>query len=160
MKYLFLVLLFFAAFLPANAYAQGNNGEIVQSILSLTQQNKPAEAKAYLTPRSHDLYDRIYNHDLSFLFPSTLQTGNEQVKNGFQYIEFKNPDEISNQKVFMAFDNVAGVTKLDLPETFRLGFGEDWPKTLNMIERSYLLARQYYGKEKSAQMMGTLFNKH
>ncbi len=155
MRHVFILMLFVLMF-PSLSFAQDAQSTALKQVFQFSKNKKPAEAKSYLTPRSHELYDRIYKHNLLFLIPSSVEANKNQVKNGFHYVQFSDPAKPSKQSVIMAFQGNAAFSKLDLPETFRIGFGEDWPKKIDMIEQSYLFSKQYYGEQKSAQMVEAL----
>ncbi len=129
---------------------------VLTNVLSYSKSQEPEKAKTHLTARSHDLYDRIYAHNLTFLLPQGIEASQSQTKNGFDYVRFIEPNASKKQSMIMTFQEEGKSKKLDLPETFRVGFGEEWPKTLDMVEQAYVFMRQQYGEEQSVEMLKTL----
>lgn len=142
--------------LSSTAFAQAYEANVLERLLSYAETNQPEQAKEYITIRSHDLFDRLLAHDLIALLPSGVKALSAQEKNGFRYARFSDPARTNNQSVILAFAEENKLLKLDLNETFRIGFGENWPQTIDMIEQSYIFAKQYYGEEKSAQLLKTM----
>ncbi len=152
MKYLLLSTFCLLFMSSGFAVAVERENMALNHILAHTKDKQPDKAKAYLTSRSYDLYDRIYKHKLTFLIPSDVEATRNEVKDGFNYVQFIDPSSKSQQNIIMAFQNDASIEKLDLPETLRIGLGENWEASLDMIEQSYLFARQFYGEKQSAKI--------
>lgn len=140
-------------------YANTNPQDVVQRLLSYSDAKKPDQAKEYMTERSHALFDRLYAHDLTNLIPSDTQLVNIKENNGFQYARFADPQKPKKGTAILVFKEENSVLKLDLPETFRTGFGEDWPKKIDMIEASYLFTKQYYGEAQSKKILEAFLGK-
>lgn len=151
-----IIILSFLILMPASGYAQTSEANVLDRLLSYAENNQAEQAKEYITKRSHPLFDRLLVHDLIHLLPSDVKALNTVQKNGFRYTRFSDPNKNNDQSVVLAFMEENGLLKLDLDETFRVGFGENWPQTIDMIEQSYIFAKQYYGDEKSSIMLKTL----
>jgi hypothetical protein len=141
------------------AFAASSADNALKQIFVHSKAQEPEKAKAYLTARSHALYDRIYKHQLTFLLPQNVTVLKSEVKNGYTYKQFTDPNSSHKQNAIMAFQSENGVQKLDLPETFRTGFGEQWNQTLDIIEQAYIFMKQKYGEEKSVEMIKVLTKK-
>ncbi len=151
-----LVLLIFAF---GSAYAKTNPQDVVQRLLSYSDARQPEQAKQYMTARSHALFDRLYAHDLTHLIPSDTQLVSVKEKDNFQYARFTDPKNTKKGTAILVFAEEESLLKLDLPETFRIGFGEDWLKKIEMIEASYLFTKHYYGEEKSKKILEAFLGK-
>ncbi len=145
--------------LSGTSYANTNPQDVVQRLLSYSDAKKPEQAKEYMTERSHSLFDRLYAHDLTHLIPSDTQLVDVKEKDGFQYARFADPQKPKQGTAILVFQQENSILKLDLPETFRTGFGEDWPKKIDMIEASYLFTKQYYGEAQSKKILEAFLGK-
>lgn len=151
----FLAFIQVLLLLSAPAYALTSEENALYQLLSYAENNQAEQAKEYITKQSHPLFERLLAHDLIHLLPSEVKAVKTFQENGFHYTRFSDPSKNHNQSVVLAFIEENGLLKLDLNETFRVGFGENWPQTIDTIEQSYIFAKQYYGEEKSAMMLKT-----
>lgn len=151
-----LILLIIAICSYSNvSFAASNEANLLNRLLLLSEQSQPVKAKEYLTLSSHDVFDRLYKNDLTHLIPSKVSEIKSDQRNGYNYVWFTN-DLSSNSSSILAFKNENNLLKLDLPETFLVGLGKDWENKLNLIEQSYLLAKKYYGEDKSKEILEAL----
>ena len=139
----------------SNAQSDVHQG-ILTAVLTYSKAKDPVGAKLHLTPRSHTLYERMYAHNLFFLLPNNTQAVFERRDNSFDYVRFMDigaGTAKKNQYVTMAFFDDVGVQKLDLPETFRLGFGDDWLSTVNMLNNHTYLRANITAKKKQLECL-------
>ncbi len=156
----FIILYVLALLLhPASVLAQQKQYQVLQNVLLHSKNNAPESAKTYLSDRSYKLYDRIYQHNLLFLLPQTIQTEDIYRNNGYDYVAFRDPSQSKQSASVLAFTTSSTAPKLDLPETFQIAFGEDWVNRLNLLEQTYLISKQYYGAEKSAAIVRQMIGK-
>ncbi len=153
-----LLTLFLIFSLTHSAMATMSEAHLLDKIIALSKDKNPDKAKEYLTPESHAVYDRLYKHDLTHLIPSKVIEVKKEQRGNYHYVWFTD-DKHPTKSSILAFKNDNNLLKLDLPETFTIGFGKDWTKTLDLIEQSYLLAQQYYGEEKSKELLEALLQK-
>jgi hypothetical protein len=139
--------------ISSGAFAQQQEAGILKSIINNAAAKEPEAAKAHLTEESQTLFDRIYKYDLMHVLPSNILPLEKQTQNGYSYVKFYDTASKSGSASILAFKPENSTTKLDLPETFRVGFGENWQQTLDMIEQTYVMGRKYYGEEKSRQLV-------
>lgn len=156
LKLLFTIFFIFISIHPATAATK--EAQLLNRLIVLAKDKNPEKAKEYLTPESHEVFDRLYKHDLTHLIPSDVIEVKREEKDEYNYVWFTD-DKHPTKSSVLAFKNQNDLLKLDLPQTFTLGFGEDWPKTIDLIEQSYLLAKQYYGEEESRKLLETLLQK-
>lgn len=159
MRYFGVILMVMFCFVTGTAQAAADEAAILNQVFSASKQEEPQVAKSYLTSGSHGLYDRIYKHKLTFLLPENVNEVRSNNKNGFKYVQFTDPVKAAGQSVIVAFQQEDGATKMDLPETFRIGFGENWQQKLDMIEQTYNYTRQYYGEAETVAMLKGLMQK-
>ncbi len=136
-------------------YAASTEIGVVERFIEQAQKKAPEAAKKYLTAQSHMVFDRLYKHDLTHLIPSNIHDVKKKIQTPYSYVWAAQKNKPQSMSI-LAFRKEEGVMKLDLPETLRVGFGEDWPKRLDLIEQSYLFIKQYYGEEQSRDMLEKL----
>lgn len=153
--------LFIFIFGATNAMA--DDFSTLQQFGNLLRAKDYANAEPYLTQRSLDLFRRYSAYDLGDLTPANVSLMNSYQQNGFRYLHIMSVNNV-NGKTRKSATTVAMVTeqnqpKIDLPETFRLAFGDDWEQKLNGIEQAYLFARQNLGDKQSLAMLHSMLKK-
>ncbi|PIR38631.1 MAG: hypothetical protein COV35_05580 [Alphaproteobacteria bacterium CG11_big_fil_rev_8_21_14_0_20_39_49] len=150
----FVSAIFLIGQASASFATQGDNYYgTLNSILQYSRQHNPEKAKQFVTSDSAGLFDRIYKHKLFFLLPQNVNTGSKYTESGFDYVEFSDPQISKDRYATLAFKQDGDSKKLDLPETFRIAFGDSWKETLNTIESTYMLVNQMYGTKQSEKFV-------
>lgn len=150
----FVSAIFFIGQTSISFAAQGDNYyNTLNSILQYSREQNPQKAKQFITSDSVGLFDRIYKHKLFFLLPQNVSTGSTYTESGFDYVEFSDPQISADKYATLAFKQDGDAKKLDLPETFRVAFGDSWPETLSTIESTYMLVNQMYGSQQSEKFV-------
>lgn len=95
-----------------------------------------------LTPASHELLDKFLSYKLMPCLPTDFTYHGEQHTGDWTIIKATQPaagDRVNVLRLAFTRD------KLDLPESLRIGLGENWQNKLNMAEQLFLLIRANAG---------------
>lgn len=95
-----------------------------------------------LTPASHDLLEKFLSYKLMPCLPTDFTYHGEQRTGDWTIVKATQPTTGDRVNVLrLAFTK----DKLDLPESLRIGLGENWQNKLNMAEQLFLLIRANAG---------------
>lgn len=156
MKKLAILLFIIIGFSSAQA-AEDDLGTLKNFSTALQMKNYET-AKQYISAASHDLFDRYTKYDLGDMTPGYSKTVSQSKSGNFRYLKVQTtatPPKVTN----VAFVNESGESKIDLPETARLGLGQNWQQKIDLIEQSYVSSRQYFGEAQSRQLLRTMVSK-
>ena len=158
MKFLpiFIVTILFAF----NAQAADDDFAVIQNFAQNLQAKNYDGASQYTSNASQDLFKKYTAFDLGDLTPGNLSVVSQSSNNNFRYVKIAGTDSRGKR----AMINVAMITengnaKIDLPESMRLGFGDNWQQRVDFIEQSYLLAKQNLGEQQANQLLHSLIKK-
>lgn len=97
-----------------------------------------ASIRAYVTSNSLPTVERLLGYKLEGCLPKKLEYTKERYEEGYVYVTVSTPyAEDRDLTSELAFKRVGGSWKLDVPESFRNGLGNDWASTLNQAEMLY-----------------------
>ena len=132
-KWLFLILLPF----PLFASEAGKNR--VEELRHCIMENDVEYCHQHITSNSMELFDRFTSYQLMPCLPTDFTYQSEEKKGVNTVIKATLPPE---GKITHSFRLVFIGDKLDIPETFHLGFGEQWQNRINVSEQLFLMMRQ------------------
>lgn len=147
-----IILLLFMA-IPSCALASGADMQSLSRLMEATRSQGYEQAKTHVTERSFPLFDRLWKQGVPLFFPQNVTLVKEKTQGEFRYVWVRPEENPRAGTLILAFADEDGQAKLDLPETFRNGLGEDWPKTLDMLEQAYLMTRAQVGDEAALAMV-------
>lgn len=160
MRLLYLFFIFLVYIHPVQAAATLTPEASLAKLYNLLIQGEHIHAKDYVTERSSTYYDRIMKVEPETLLPDHYKVIDNVTKHGFTYLRVQEvPVNPSMGTAVLAFDTSTGAARLDIPETLRRAFGENWQARFDMIEQSYLMASQHLGEAQSKEMLKGLLRR-
>src|SRR6185369_16856367 len=129
---------------PSFASAQTTGREGVSEVKQCVMQNDIERCHKMMTPDSYAMFDRFFSYKLMPCLPTDFTYESEQeVPGGKTIVKAVMPADNKNTYRFnLVFVGKSPNVKLDLPETFHVGFGENWKNTVNVTEQLFLMMRQ------------------
>lgn len=160
MKKWFLIAVFggFSLGVTASAVAAESNVETSFNTLKnavYTQDNVTIES--YVTKNSVSMVNRLTAYNLNSCLPRDLAYAGESYEGDYAYITVETSyieDKVLTSK--LAFLYEGNRWKLDMPESFRYGLGENWEATLTQIESLYLAIKTQFGEVVNCTMVQNL----
>lgn len=152
MRCVLLILLAVLVF-PPIAGAKEADMQSLRKLMEATRSQGYAQAGTYVTKRSQPLLDRFWKQGVPLFFPENAVLHKEKMEGEYRYLWVSPSQKPEAGKLILAFTDEDGMAKLDLPETFRHGLGEDWPKKLDALEQGYEMAKAQMGEEAAFQML-------
>lgn len=160
MRIFFLTIICLYAMM-AQAYAGEAEMKSLKRLMDATRSQGYTQARAQVTERSRPLFDRLWKQGVPLFFPEDAVLKKERTAGKFRYLWVSPAENPHAGNLILAFADEDGKAKLDLPETFRNGLGEDWPKKLDMLEQGYLMAKAQMGDEAALKLLqGMLRGSH
>lgn len=148
------IILCLLCLLPAfPALASDADMESLHKLMDATRSRGYAQAQPYVTERSMPLMDRLWKQGVPLFFPEKASLKKKKEQGGYRYLWVSPADNPKAGSLILAFTDEDGQAKLDLPETFRNGLGEDWPKQLDMLEQGYIMAKAQMGEEAALKLI-------
>jgi len=139
-KYFFLILLFI---LPSVAYAETPGLQGFKAIKQCIMQNDTGLCHASMTQSSYEIFDKFTAYKLMPCLPTDFKYESEHKSGTKTIVKAEMPQDNANKYIFhMVFVKQDEEVKLDLPETLRVGLGDNWQDKLNMSEQLFLMMRQ------------------
>lgn len=140
----------------SSALAGQADMDTLKRLMEATRSQGYEQARAEVTERSAPLFDRLWKQGVPLFFPENAKLKKEKAEGGFRYLWVSPADAPRAGALILAFTDEDEKPKLDLPETFRHGLGEDWPKKLDALEQGYLMAKAQVGDEMALKMLQTM----
>lgn len=130
-----LPLLLLALPLPANASGK----EAFAALKRCVMENEARLCHTVLTEPSQALFDRFRSYGLMPCLPTNFSYSGEAKNGAWTVVKATMPaPDNKMHRLKLAFAGDAGVMKLDVPESLRMGLGERWQEKIQMAERIYL----------------------
>jgi len=130
----------------------------IQNMKQCIMSNDTAFCHSIITPASYEIYDKIYNYKLTPCLPTNLTFESEEQKGNKLIVKTSFPSDTPNR--VNQFRVVMIGNKIDIPQSFQLGFGEKWQDKINLAEQLYLMMRANMQDKLSCDMLtGLLSNK-
>lgn len=148
-----LLTVLFICILASGAWANDADMRSLERLMEATRSQGYAQAQTEVTERSRPLLDRLWKQGVPLFFPQNITLKKEKAAGDFRYLWVSPKENPKAGSLILAYTNEGGKAKLDLPETFRNGLGENWPKTLDMLEQGYMMAKAQVGDEAALQML-------
>lgn len=120
------------------------------------------QVKQHISARSRPLYNRMIRHRPESLLPSKVTAISTQDNGGFRYLRVSDGGTAGRgrRQMLVALVKENNAIKVDLPETFRKAFGEDWPHAIDMIETGYMFAKSHLGEKESKEALEMLIQNY
>ena len=142
------------------ALAENRDFAVLQSFTGDLKAKNYAQARQYISGKSDDLFNKYSQYDLGDLTPGNVKLLNTSTTAEYHYLKISNTNAQGKAGITtVAMVTEDGQPKIDLPESLRLGFGPNWQQKVDMIEKSYVSAKQYFGEQQSRQLLNTLLQK-
>ncbi len=136
-------LLALLLFIPASATAATAGRRGLEEIRQCIMQNDTSICHADMTPDSYNIFDRFSGYNLMPCLPTDFTYSSEHTSGKETIVTVLLPEDAQTHYTFhMVFVESSGKVKLNLPETFRVGFGPDWQNKINLGEQLFLMMRQ------------------
>lgn len=144
----------------SSAFAGQADMDTLARLMAATRSQGYAQARAEVTERSGPLFDRLWKQGVPLFFPENAKLKKEKAEGAFRYLWVSPAETPKAGALILAFTDEEGKARLDLPETFRHGLGEDWPKKLDALEQGYLMAKAQMGDEAALKLLQGLLRSY
>lgn len=111
----------------------------MEQVRQCIMQNDVNFCHSIMTVSSHDVFNRFVSYKLMPCLPTDFRYDSEQKKAGKLIVKTYLPPEGG---ITHSFRLVFQDDRLDIPETFHVGFGENWQNKINLSEQLFLMMRQ------------------
>ena len=150
-------ILFFAlACLLTSPAGAATPARVFAELKSCVMANEPDICRGMLTSSSHTLYDRFASYGLMICLPTDFEYEKSVQKGGYYIVTAASGDAPrARSRLRLAF-TAAATPKLDVPQTLRLGLGENWQNKISLAEQLYLLMRQNMGSQLTCDQVAPL----
>jgi hypothetical protein len=134
------------------ASPQSSFGRIIQCV----KKEDTHGCRQLLTASSVSLYDRFVSYDLMRCLPKNASYISHQKSNGAVILRASATVGGNKRYMRLMLSEEEGQWKLDVPESLRLGMGENWEKQIQMTEQLYLVMKQQMGVQLTCEMAENL----
>jgi hypothetical protein len=158
-RILALGVVFLCAAFAHGARAGAGDAEMhsLRRLIAATHAQGYAQAETLVTERSRPFLARLWQHGVPYYFPQEVRLEKEKKRGAFRYLWIAPADDAPESEnagsAILAYTTEGGTAKLDLPETFRNGFGEDWEKKLAIMEQGYAMAKAQFGEAVAPEVL-------
>jgi hypothetical protein len=153
-----IILLFLSLFLLIStaAWAENNAKSSFEQISNCVQKGYVDDCHGLLTASSEPLYTRFVNYDLVSCLPKDI--GYISQKKSGNHVIIRSSVSVGDNTRYtrLAFVEEEGQWKLDVPESLRIGMGEDWQRQIDATEQIYLMLRKQMGNQLNCGMIENL----
>lgn len=153
-----IILLFLLLFLLGSPYALAENSakSSFEHISECVQKGDVDGCHGLLTASSEPLYTRFVDYDLVSCLPKNI--GYISQKKSGSHVIIRSSVSVGDNTRYtrLAFVEEEGQWKLDVPESLRIGMGENWQKQIDATEQIYLMLRQQMGNQLNCGMIENL----
>lgn len=154
MKLLYLLPLLLLC-LPAHAETDGMRDFL--SVRHCVMENDATYCRSILTPDSYNYFDRFSSYKLMPCLPTDFTYESEATSQGQTTVKATMPAGGGKLYVIrLVFSDTPAGHKLDLPASFKRGFGEKWESEVQLAEQVYLLMRQNMGDKLTCDKLNGL----
>lgn len=138
--------------LPSLASEAGKEG--FKALKHCVMNNDVTLCHKAITPDSYAIADRFIYYKLMPCLPTNFTYAGENSAGGYTIVKATMPaPDNRHHTLRLAFAN----TQLDIPESLRIGLGENWQDKLNLAEQLFLMMRNNAGNQFTCdQLSGVL----
>jgi len=109
------------------------------------QNHSLPECRMHVTASSVEIYDRFASYDLARCLPKSAAYVSAKTTGDRSLIRASTGEPDNKRYMRLVFSEEEGQWKFDLPESLRIGMGENWHKQLNASEQIYLMMKSQFG---------------
>jgi hypothetical protein len=143
---------------PFHAFALPQGQQGLSIVKQCIMHNDPGFCRAHMTPSSYDLFDRFASYKLMPCLPTDFSYVMEKPGDGFTEVRASFPESANKVDLFwVVFATTPQGPLIDLPQTFRKGFGPKWQNRIMMAEQVYLMMRENMGDNLTCDTLTGLF---
>lgn len=161
-----LIYIAMLAFLPFSALSaeetKEKGGEFMAVVGALEGVAKKRDEKALadlLSKRSLPMARRYITYDLAGCMPSGVRYAGSRKSGNFTVVRIgRDRGDGVLETTELAFVKENG-WKIDLPETFKNGLGEEWEERSRLIEAGYLLMKAQFGAQAGCGNLNEMLRK-
>lgn len=152
-KALLIALLLLPSFAHANTIGQQGITAVKQCIM----QNDIEFCHKIMTAESYGIFDRFFSYKLMPCLPTDFTYENEQEAAKKTIVKASLPaDNRSHYEFRLVFVGQPPNVKIDIPETFHIGLGDNWQNKVNFMEQLYLMMKQNMKDKLTCDMLRSL----
>lgn len=161
-RHLITCTLILTVFFPFATWAF--DSELEQRFYTLQNAIRRADTatiRANVTRRSLPTVERLLTYKLEGCLPEALEYTKERRNGDYIYVTISTPTG-DNQEMTseLAFKQEDERWKLDVPESFRNGWGEEWAYTLDQIALLYETIQNQFGGKLQCDVIRDMFEKN
>ena len=149
MRKLLLVLLF----VPALASAQTDGMRSLAQMRKCVMDSDQKYCKSIITSDSYQYFDKFVSYKLMPCLPTDFVYESEQKSGDKMILRASIPAGGGMSQFFRV---VISSGKIDIPESFHIGFGENWQNKIQMSEQIFLMMKQNMGDKLTCDMLTNL----
>ena len=146
-------LLLFLLFLPTLASAQTQGTQSLSQMRKCVMDNDKKYCKSVITPSSYEYFDKFVTYKLMPCLPTDFVYESEQKSGDKTILRASIPAGGGMSQFFRV---VISNGKIDIPESFHVGFGENWQNKIQMSEQIFLMMKQNMGDKLTCDMLTNL----
>jgi hypothetical protein len=139
---------------PPSVVSRATEGFL--SVKQCVMQNNPAYCRTIMTPNSYELFDRFVSYKLMPCLPTDFNYAGEQRKGNVTIVKATMP---ASNKTHYIFSMVFVDNKVDIPESFHVGLGENWQNKIQLADQLYQMMRQNLGDKLTCDQLNDLIKK-
>lgn len=141
-----LMLLAGVLLLPVQAYATTvQPKEVLQDLQAALQEGDEEAARYYLTNNSQDIFNRFWGYQLQGCIPTSANYMGERQQGRVVFVKAGSENRNNIQYTELAFVEENGQWKMDVPESLRVAWGNQWQDRLTQMELLYLTLQSQMG---------------
>lgn len=145
--------------MPISAYAaMSAPKEVLYQLETAVQRGDEETIRFYLSDASQPLFQRFWRYDLQGCIPYNASYMGEKQHGNVTYVKAGITSNGYQEFAELAFIKERGQWKLDLPESFRSAWDENWQQRLDQAELVYVTMKSQLGDQLNCDTLRGLVN--
>lgn len=155
-----ILALIFVISLTTQAKAEDADFTVLETFAQALKNRDYGNAQKHISANSAGLFNKYSNYDLGGMTPQDLVMVSKSNVSPYRILKVSGTNmQGKTSTALIAMVTEDNIPKIDMQKSLNLGFGPNWQQKINMIEQSYLFAKQNLGEAQSQQLLYTLLQK-